>query len=483
MRWFANWRCRADAHAAERGNPVKLKIDSGSGADEALELNGGRVLIGRDETCDIRLDDTKVSRLHAEITWAGDHYEVRDLGSSNGTYVADVRVAASHALHDGDVVRVGSHHLTVTVDDDRRTELDGGPAANRSRTRVAGTTTMFRDLSRQMRFVAIGAAVVAVAAIVVAVLALTGDSSADDPPTAAEASRIAAASTVQVNGKEGSGTGWVLDASRGLIVTNEHVIDANPKLTVAFQGHSQPAKVVGVAYCDDLAVLQMKRGFAGMRSMQRLPRQDMLVAGQTVLTVGYPGTFSKDPHLVTDAGVVSVVRTSADADSFTDNDFYRSYPNLIQTDAAINHGNSGGPLIDLEGRLVGVSTLTGGAVEGPLTAADGIKDQQNYAIGIDRVHQLLPTLASGHSLGFMGAFMRFEPQTYPVVTGVVPGSPAARAGLAKGDVIAGLDGRDIAGDISEAGWCKRVGDRTGNEQTSLFVSHGGGSAERISVTF
>jgi S1-C subfamily serine protease len=444
---------------------VHLSIEAGDRAGERIELAGDRLTIGRDSTCDIHVPDTKASRVHAELVRSAGGYGVRDLGSSNGTYVGDRRVEDVHVLAEGDVVRVGRHRFRVSV---------GGvalrtPTPSRPKSRATGTTTPLHDMSRRMRRITIGAILVAVGAASVLALAITG-SFTKEPLTTADAARVAEPSTVRVTGDQASGTGWVLDAGRGLIVTNYHVVDANPKLAVSFRGRSQAARLVGAAPCEDLAVLQVSNT-AGMQTMELLPSQGMLEYGQTVVAIGYPGTWSEQHPLVADAGVVSVPLTSANTQEFTGG-FAHPYTNLVQTDATINHGNSGGPLVDLEGRLVGVNTL-----------GDPKRNEQYYAIGVDRVKQIVPRLAAGQSLGFFGAFLDFTKGPNPVVSGVAPGSPAERAGLVKGDAILSMDGRQLGGEhVSEAAWCGLVQRKTGQE-AQLTVAGGVTPARQVKVAF
>jgi serine protease Do len=115
-----------------------------------------------------------------------------------------------------------------------------------------------------------------------------------------------------------------------------------------------------------------------------LAPDDTLAQGQRVVTLGYPGNFSDQPTLQTTDGQISAMGVD-----WTDG----GYPDLIQHTATINHGNSGGPLVDLEGRLVGVNTLTN------LEDSQGqpIQDQY-YAIPGSRIREVVPTLNEGTSI-------------------------------------------------------------------------------------
>jgi S1-C subfamily serine protease len=129
----------------------------------------------------------------------------------------------------------------------------------------------------------------------------------------------------------------------------------------------------------------------GMKSFP-LAKQADVPEGDRVVAVGYPANASFDASLTSTEGVVSVARSSFRAPSAD----APSYENVIQTDAALNPGNSGGPLIDDDEKLVGVNAAT-------LLRAGGTPIQgQGYAIGVDRVREVLTTLRTGKSQGFGG---------------------------------------------------------------------------------
>jgi S1-C subfamily serine protease len=169
------------------------------------------------------------------------------------------------------------------------------------------------------------------------------------------------------------------------------------------------------------------------------------------------------------------------------------YPNVVQTDAAINPGNSGGPLVDTAKRLVGVNsagiTLLGGRdVQG-----------QGYAIGVDRVKEVVPLLRSGRSPGWTG--MGFVHVTDPsavaaelraaglpaqpglVVTHAVPGSPAADAGFGRSPVlVTEVNGQAMDGSL--AAYCSAIDDGDdGGEATFTVVEAGATSPTTVSVPF
>jgi S1-C subfamily serine protease len=198
-----------------------------------------------------------------------------------------------------------------------------------------------RDRVRLATALAAGAAALAAIAVV-AVLALRGG---DATPSTEEIVADVTPSTVLVRVADplrgaGSGSGWVLDAKEGLIVTNFHVVNGASGVTVSGQASSGDAKVVGAAPCEDLAVLKV----ADTEGLKTLPMgsQTELKQGEQVIAIGYPFNASEEDKLTSTAGVVSVVQSEF---RFPAPDLPQ-YPNVVQTDAALNPGSSGGPLVD-----------------------------------------------------------------------------------------------------------------------------------------
>ena len=143
----------------------------------------------------------------------------------------------------------------------------------------------------------------------------------------------------------GIGSGVVIDASRGLIVTNHHVINHGEQFFVRpSRGGEWPAQIVGMDPATDLAVLQVK---APVQVEAEWGSSETLAVGDWVLAIGSP--FNLDQSV--SAGIVSATERSRMGVVGDD-----SYENFIQTDAAVNPGNSGGPLIDLRGKIVGINT-------------------------------------------------------------------------------------------------------------------------------
>jgi putative serine protease PepD len=192
----------------------------------------------------------------------------------------------------------------------------------------------------------------------------------------------------------------------------------------------------------------------GLRTLPLAPSQSSLELGQTVVAVGFPLSAAADAQLTATSGTISVVRL-AFKDIALD---VPQYPNVVQTDVAINPGNSGGPLVDLDGRLVGVNSA------GRTSEAGRTIQGQGFAIGVDRVKQVLPQLRAGHSLGWTG--MGFEYPSGPeltkqglppglLVTHAVPGSPAEQAGFGKSPIlVTAVNGTPI--DNTLVSYCQAV---------------------------
>ncbi|MBN1530142.1 MAG: trypsin-like peptidase domain-containing protein [Thermoleophilaceae bacterium] len=419
--------------------PVRLTVRSGEARGASVTVVGGRIVIGRADDCDITVPDGKVSRHHAALEPGADgRVSLVDLGSSNGTFLDGRRVESAEI--DGQAqIQVGD---TVLV------SSPGGGAGQatvfgefRSKTHSAIERIKVR---RSARRASVLSGLALVAAAVVAVLLFT----ASDPDAVQRVVRAAEPGTVLIQSADGNGTGWVLDGRAGLIVTNSHVASVPGPLQVGVGGELRSARRVGVAPCEDLAVLRVA-GAAGLASLP-LGRQSDLALGETVVAVGYPRNASLEASLTSTTGVVSVAGSAYRERSL---DLPR-YPNVIQTDAAINPGNSGGPLLDLDGRVIGVTSA------GRTINPEGrIVQGQNYAIGVDRVREIADRLRTGRSIGWTGASFRYLtpaelrrrglPAGIPI-TGAAPGTPAARARLG-GSLLVAVDGRPVGNSL--AGYC------------------------------
>ena len=203
-------------------------------------------------------------------------------------------------------------------------------------------------------------------------------------------------------GQGGRGTGWVIDAERGYIVTNAHVVEGGRSFTVGVGddisissgtegfmagNEARKADLLKSAPCEDLALLQVENT-AGLQELP-LAEQESLRIGDPVVAVGYPSNLAGDTqaNLTGTTGVVSVKKTKAPGIPLPQGGFVGPYTNVVQTDAVVNQGNSGGPLVNYEGRLVGVNSAGRTDVGG-----------QYFAVASDRVKEIVPDLAEGQDV-------------------------------------------------------------------------------------
>ncbi|MEW6047668.1 MAG: trypsin-like peptidase domain-containing protein [Bacillota bacterium] len=258
--------------------------------------------------------------------------------------------------------------------------------------------------------------------------------------------------------REGIGSGVILDPS-GLAVTNYHVVAGAARLFATLQdGRTIEARVLGEDPAHDLALLRLSG--SGLPSAA-LGDSEALEVGQLVIAIGNPLGL----EATVTAGVVSATgRTLRTPNGVMEN--------LIQTDASINPGNSGGPLVDAQGRVVGINTAV-------IMGAQGI----GFAVPAAAVRDLLARYGrTGQvSAGWLGIQAVSQWVELPagkdgaggrlgvLVLQVVPGSPAERAGLAPMDVILAVDGEPVEGYESLR---RRLARRSPGERLQLQVQRG-----------
>jgi len=228
-----------------------------------------------------------------------------------------------------------------------------------------------------------------------------------------------------------SGSGFVIDAD-GEILTNYHVIQNAERIMVKFSdGRSLPARVVGIDPDTDIALIKVD---ARNLHVAPLGNSETLRVGEWVCAIGNPLAYE---HTVT-VGVVSYLGRKL---------FDTSLDNYIQTDAAINFGNSGGPLINGRGEVVGINS-----------AISQRASNIGFAVPINEATAILPQLKTDGrvSRGFMGVALtdvdpdlqrslRLGSARGALVQDVTNGSPGQRAGLRTYDLIVGIDGKRITG--------------------------------------
>lgn len=252
----------------------------------------------------------------------------------------------------------------------------------------------------------------------------------------------------------GSGSGVII-SDQGYIVTNQHVVDGATRLFVIFaDGERVTAELIGADELNDIAVVRVDAALPGIAVVGDAAA---LQPGETVLAIGSPlGNFR---NTVT-AGVVSALNRSVPGSGME---------GLIQTDAAINSGNSGGPLINLRGEVVGINTLVVRndlAGFGSSAPVEGLGFSVPSSIFNNVVTQLIetgqvryPFLGITYTMidGTLAAELNLSVQSGALIGGgtgennanaIVSGSAAERAGLQAGDIITAIDGRQLDGSTS-----------------------------------
>jgi putative serine protease PepD len=228
---------------------------------------------------------------------------------------------------------------------------------------------------------------------------------------------------------QAQGSGFVYDSS-GHVVTNQHVVDGAGSIQVKFaNGTTTGATVVGTDPSTDLAVLKLDSTPSGLEPLT-LADSSAVDVGDEVVAIGSP--FGLENSVT--SGIVSALDRSMEApNGFTIN-------GSIQTDAAINHGNSGGPLLDMNGRVIGVTAQ----IESDSGGNDGV----GFAIPSNTVRAIATQLIANGSVqhAYLGVTVGAAQggTTGVQVTDVRADGPAASAGLQAGDVITSVDGKDVA---------------------------------------
>ena len=233
--------------------------------------------------------------------------------------------------------------------------------------------------------------------------------------------------------QEGSGSGAIV-RSDGYILTNHHVVGEADKITVQlYDGQELKARLIGTDPATDISVIKIEG--TDMPVLQ-MGDSDNILVGESVIAIGNPFGLS---HTVTFGIVSAKGRTGMGI---------AEYEDFIQTDAAINPGNSGGPLVDLEGKIVGVNTA--------IFSRSGGYQGIGFAVPINMARRVMNELIENGqvSRGWLGVGIQdmtpelakafgLDQAKGSLVTGVMPGTPAEKAGLQKGDVILRLNGNTI----------------------------------------
>jgi serine protease Do len=244
---------------------------------------------------------------------------------------------------------------------------------------------------------------------------------------------------------QGAGSGFIIDKA-GYILTNNHVIENATKITVHFFGDGEfddglPAKVVGHDRLTDSALIQLTELPKTPLVEAKFGDSAQMQPGDWVMAIGNPFELS---HSVS-VGVVSAVGRLDPNLRAEGRDL-----NMIQTDAAINRGNSGGPLLNVRGEVIGINTEI-------LTDESSGNIGIGFAVPINTIRDILPSLRSGKVVrGLIGVKVYREPfsadqvtdwglagNAGALVTTVTAGGPAASAGIKVGDVITAFNGKPV----------------------------------------
>ena len=299
------------------------------------------------------------------------------------------------------------------------------------------------------------------------------------------------------------GTGFVIDAAAGLVLTNNHVIDAATSVTVTLvtSGKSYPARILGYDPAHDVALLQL-RGATGLKAVA-IGNSSALRAGTPVLAIGNEGGQGGSPTVA--PGVISSLDHTIVA-SDQSSGLTETLHGMMQTDADIRPGDSGGPLADAAGRVIGIDTAAGGN-----TVYSG------YAIPINQALPIARQIAAGRTGGrvqiglpaFLGVLMADSTSTSPrrqasqgqtgtlsssgrgctngdttatpasiapvrpgaLVDGVLCGTAGAAAGLFAGDVITSIGGQAVTSPGSLSALVSRY--RPGSKAALAWVAPDG----------
>src|SRR5581483_10494377 len=267
--------------------------------------------------------------------------------------------------------------------------------------------------------------------------------------------------------EQGAGSGFVLSPD-GVIVTNNHVIAGASTITVTLaDGRKLAGRVLGKDATADLAVLKVDA--SGLPAV-KIGSSDALVVGDSVVAIGNALALDGGPTVT--EGIVSALDRTISAGDQGSGGNTETLRHVLQTDAAINPGNSGGPLLNAKGEVVGINTAVAG-------------DAQNigFALAIDKAMPIINQLKTGQTPAqpFLGiATVSLTPGIQrqlgldttkgAVVASVTPGSGAEQAGLAQGDVITKIDGKDVASadDVTAA-----VADRKPGDTIDITIDRNG----------
>jgi len=269
-----------------------------------------------------------------------------------------------------------------------------------------------------------------------------------------------------VSSGEATGTGVVV-TSDGEILTNAHVVEGATEVRVRFAGDTEPviARVLAADSGNDLALLKVS---ATNLVAATFAKPGSVRVGDQVVAIGYALALDGGPSVTT--GIVSALKRTI----FTESGALNS---LIQTDAAISSGNSGGPLANMRGEVIGINTA--------VARGDSNSSANNigFAISVDEALAVLTQLreqAAGTTRdeGFLGVSLneRTDGGVGSIIATVQPGSPAEKAGIRVDDIVLAVDGEPVNG---QAGLVAAIRDRNPGDTISIDLVRDG---ERVAIT-
>jgi putative serine protease PepD len=246
---------------------------------------------------------------------------------------------------------------------------------------------------------------------------------------------------------QAQGSGFVSDTD-GHVITNNHVVDGANAISVTFaDGSKYKATLVGSDPSTDIAVLKVNAPSSKLHPLS-LGDSSALSVGDGVVAIGSP--FGLEETVT--SGIVSAIdRSISSMNNFT-------IAGAIQTDAAINHGNSGGPLLNMTGQVIGVTTQ--------IESESGGNDGVGFAVPSSTIGRVVSQIVNGKKVehAYLGVFVQdADGRAGAKIARVRSGSPAADAGLKAGDVITAFGGASIAAadDLTSAVSSKQPGDKVG----------------------
>jgi len=233
--------------------------------------------------------------------------------------------------------------------------------------------------------------------------------------------------------QQAQGSGFVYD-SNGDILTDQHVVGGAQSISVQFwNGKTYKATLVGTDRSTDLAVVKVSAPSSQLFPLT-LGDSSKLQVGDGVVAIGSPFGLSETAT----SGIVSALHRTIDApNNFT-------IPDSIQTDAAINHGNSGGPLLNADGQVIGITSQ--------IRSQSGGNEGVGFAIPSDTIRSVASQLISNGKAEHAYLGVSLDPtSTTARIAGIRPGTPAEKAGLKTGDTVTSFDGTPVSNSDELAG--------------------------------